>query len=161
MYKRKGLNKKIVSSQISQSTCWKQTVPNLEIFGVYLLGQRWRLADHQQERRSITACATLVFQTSEFRLVRETGKLWVMQLNMYGFCKKEKSEEFLRFTHKIFKKGNDSHFHLIQRKAKVRNIKNSSSKFYQSHNKIISTIKTKSGLNDEAQELTVSLLQFK
>lgn len=64
---------------------------NVEILRVRALGLEWGLVDHQQERLSGTACATRVFQTSEFCFVRSTGKLWMMQLNMYGFCKKEKS----------------------------------------------------------------------
>lgn len=50
---------------------------------------------------------------------------------------------------------------MIQRKSKMRNTKNSESKFYESNNKLIEKLKTKSGLSDEAQELTVALLQHK
>jgi hypothetical protein len=52
-------------------------------------------------------------------------------------------------------------YFLIQRKAKLRSIRNSESKFFESHNKLIEKIKSKSGLTDEGQELTVSLLQCK
>lgn len=43
----------------------------------------------------------------------------------------------------------------------MRTTKNSESKFYESNNKLIEKLKTKSGLSDEAQELTVTLLQHK
>jgi hypothetical protein len=43
----------------------------------------------------------------------------------------------------------------------MRSIRHSESKFYEAHNKLIERIKARSGLNDEAKDLTVSLLQCK
>lgn len=50
---------------------------------------------------------------------------------------------------------------MIQRKAKIRNIRNSSCRFYESNNNLINVLKTESGLNEEAHSLTVTLLQYK
>lgn len=50
---------------------------------------------------------------------------------------------------------------MITRKVKSKIPKIPSSKFLESHHKVLETIKTKSGLDDSAQELTLTLLQYK